>query len=261
MTPLPEQLESADSNNIQQALSQWDAAPVTHQQVDQVREYELSAMQPSEGTQQLSNSTPASAPYSQAASPTHSTPRHGRNASTDQPVFHSPKHAPHSSDQAEACSSLAHKLPSQEAALDEAFPTIRKITPVGSPDKETLHGGVSLANLLQADQTYAGNKSQVQTLPECNTITSTSISFALAAAPLPNAMIVRQHYLCLNRQEVMLRCTGVMCRDSSQDKGHALVAVYRAGDMHAHELHFTRVDLPCIKKRKGLWMSPMILPF
>lgn len=204
MTPLPEQLESADRNNIQQALSQWDAAPVTHQQVDQVREYELSAMQHSEGTPQLSNSTPASAPHNQAASPTHSTPRHGGNASTDQPVFHSLQHSPQSSDKSETYSSLAHKLPSQEAALDEAFPTIRKITPVGSPDKETLHGSVSLANLLQPDQTYAGNKSQVQTLPECNTITSTSISFALAAAPLPHAMVVRQHYLCMNSQELML---------------------------------------------------------
>lgn len=159
MTPLPEQLESADSNSVQQALSQWDAAPVGHQQVDQVREYELSAMQHSEGTQHLSDSTPAAAPHNQA------TTRHGRTASTDQPVFHTPKHSPQTSDQSEACSSLAHKLPSQEAALDEAFPTIRKITPVGSPDKETVHGGASLANPLQSDQTHAGNKTQVLTLP------------------------------------------------------------------------------------------------
>lgn len=221
MTPLPEQLESANSNNIQQALSQWDAAPVGHPQVDQVREYELSAMQHSEGTQQLSDSTPAAASHNQATTPTHSTLQHGSNASTDQPVFHSPNHSPQTSDQSETYSSLAHKLPSQEAALDEAFPTIRKITLVGSPDKETLHGGVSLANLLQADQTYVGNESQVLTLPECNTITSTSISFALAAAPPPIATTVRQHYLCMNRQEVMLRSPCVMWRGSSR---HALAS-------------------------------------
>lgn len=210
MTPLPEQLESADSNNTQQALSQWDAAPAGHQQVDQVREYELSAMQHSEGTQHLSDSTPATAPHNQALTPTHSTPRHGRTASTDQPVFHSPTYSPQTSDQSEAWSSLAHKLLSQEVALGEAFPTIRKITPVGSPDNETLHGGVSLANPLQ-DQTHAGTKSQVLTLPECKTVTSTSISFALADTPFPNATIVGKCYMYINIQEMMLHTPWPLC--------------------------------------------------
>lgn len=162
VTPLPEQLEPADSS-FQQALNQWDDAPLTDQHADQVREYELSAMKHPEGTQHLSSSTPAAAPHNQATACTHSSQRHGRTAFRDQPAFHPPEGSPQPSDQSGPCSSLDHRLPSQEAALDEAFPTIRKITPVGSPEEETLHGGVSSANPLQAAQAHALNNSQVST--------------------------------------------------------------------------------------------------
>lgn len=165
ITPLPEQLEPADSSSFQQALNQWDDAPVKGQQTDWVREYELSAMRHSEGTQHLSSSTPADAPHHQATACTHSTQRHGRTASTDQSVFHTPEGSPQSSNRSEPRSSLDRKLLSQQAALDEAFPTIRKITPVGSPEQETLHGGVSFANSLQADQAHAPINSQVLTSP------------------------------------------------------------------------------------------------
>lgn len=158
MTPLPAQLEPADSS-FQQALNQWDDAPLTDQQADRVREYELSAMKHSEGTQHLSSSTPAAGPHNQAAACTHSSQRHGRTASMDLPAFHPPEGS-QPADQSEPRSSLDHRLPSQEAALDEAFPTIRKITPVGSPEEETLHGGV---NPLQAAQAHALNNSQVLT--------------------------------------------------------------------------------------------------
>ena len=161
MTPLPEQLEPADSSSFQQALHQWDEAPVRDQQADRVHEYELSAMRHSEGTQHLASSKPAAAPYNQAVTCTHYPQQHARIASMDQPVFHTPEGSPQPSNESEPCSSLDHKLPNQDAALDEAFPTIRKITPVGSPEKETLHGGDSSANSLQADQAHGLSSSQV----------------------------------------------------------------------------------------------------
>ncbi|KAL3137819.1 hypothetical protein ABBQ38_005075 [Trebouxia sp. C0009 RCD-2024] len=161
MTPLPEQLEPADSSAFHQALNQWDA-PVDTKQAEQVREYELSAMEHAEGNQNLSNSMRPTL-YNQA---TTSSPirQHAGTASIDQPGFHSPAGS-HSSNQSEPRSALHHKLPSQEAALDEGFPAIRKITPVGSPEKETLHGGASFANPLPADQADASHDSQVPTKP------------------------------------------------------------------------------------------------
>lgn len=161
MTPLPEQLEPADSSAFHQALNQWDA-PVDTKQAEQVREYELSAMEHAEGNQNLSNSMRPTL-YNQA---TTSSPirQHAGTASIDQPGFHSPAGS-HSSNQSEPRSALHHKLPSQEAALDEGFPAIRKITPVGSPEKETLHGGASFANPLPADQADASHDSQVLPSP------------------------------------------------------------------------------------------------
>lgn len=158
LTPLPEQLEAADSDASHQALDQWDA-PIEAKQADQIREYELSAMQHSEGNQPFANSMPSAALHSQGTTP-NPTQRQGRTASTHQPVFCNPEGS-HSSHQSEPRSALHHKLPSQEAALDEAFPTIRKITPVGSPEKETLHGGVLYAPPVPADLAGASTDSQV----------------------------------------------------------------------------------------------------
>lgn len=162
LTPLPEQLEPADSSTFHQALNQWDA-PVGTKQAEQVREYELAAMEHAEGNQHLSNSMPAASLHNQAIT---SSPirQHAGTASLDQPVFHTPAGS-RSSDQSGPCSGLDHKLPSQEAALDEGFPAIRKITPVGSPEKETLHGVASFANPLPADQADTLLDSQVLTPP------------------------------------------------------------------------------------------------
>lgn len=162
LTPLPEQLEPADSSKCQQALDHWDDAPVEAKQAHRVREYELSAMKDSDSTPQCSNSTFAAAPHNQVTAFSNSIQRHSRTASTEQPAFHTPEGS-RSCNQSQPCSALGHKLPSQEeSVLDEAFPTIRKITPVGSPETdETLHGHFSCANPLQADQAYASHDSQV----------------------------------------------------------------------------------------------------
>ena len=162
LTPLPEQLESADSAASQQALDRWDHSPGTSSQKDPVREYELSVMDRAEGTQHLPNNMPAAALLNQTDTPSSPSQRHARNSSVDQQDFHTPKGSPGS--QSELDSALFYKVPTQEAAVDELFPSIRKITPMGSPEDDTLHASPLLAELM-ADNPPHSPDTDSQVLP------------------------------------------------------------------------------------------------
>ena len=105
-----------------------------------------------EGTHHLPNNVSAAALLNNPDVLSDSAQNHARTSSAEQPdLFHTPEGSPGSS-HSELGSALSHKLPSQEAALDEFFPSIRKITPAGSPEDETLHAGPLCADPLQPNQ-------------------------------------------------------------------------------------------------------------
>lgn len=139
LTPLPEQLESADSAGSEQALNQWSNSPQGRRRARHVREYEMAVMDNPDNTPQLPDRMPASTPTGQQAT----------DSQSSSPVFHTSSSGPNTcNDQ----SSLSQRLPSQEAALNDAFPSIRKITPTGSPE--------DVESPLQGSYPHAGNLDQ-----------------------------------------------------------------------------------------------------
>lgn len=135
LTPLPEQLESADSASSEQALNQWNEAPPGARKAKRVREYEMAVMDHPDTTQHSPDNMPAAALLDPGESDLPTNEQHPTDPLTAQTTFYAPDGSPNTDD-SEPLSSLTHKLPSQEAALDDAFPSIRKITPVGSPDDD-----------------------------------------------------------------------------------------------------------------------------
>lgn len=141
LTPLPEQLESADSAGSEQALNQWSNSPQGRRRARHVREYEMAVMDNPDNTPQLPDRMPASTPTGQQAT----------DSQSSSPVFHTSSSGPNTcNDQ----SSLSQRLPSQEAALNDAFPSIRKITPTGSPE--------DVESPLQGSYPHADNLDQVR---------------------------------------------------------------------------------------------------
>ncbi len=140
LTPLPEQLESADSAGSEQALNQWNNSSQGRRRARHVREYEMAVMDNPDTMPHLSDRMPAST----------STGQQATDALSSLPVFHASSSDPNTSDDQ---SSLSQRLPSQEAALNNAFPSIRKITPTGSPE--------DVESPLQGSYPHAGNLEQV----------------------------------------------------------------------------------------------------
>jgi len=140
LTPLPEQLESADSAGSEQALNQWSNSPQGRRRARHVREYEMAVMDNPDTMPQLPDSMPAST----------STGRQSTDPRSSSPVFHASSSGHNTSDDQAL---LNQRLPSQEAALNDAFPSIRKITPTGSPE--------DVESPLQGSYPHAGSLDQV----------------------------------------------------------------------------------------------------
>lgn len=154
LTPLPEQLESADSAGSEQALNQWSKSPQGRRRARHVREYEMAVMDNPDTMPQLPDRMPAST----------STGRQPTEPQSSSPVFHASSSDPNTTDDQ---SSLSQRLPSQEAALNDAFPSIRKITPTGSPE--------DVESPLQGSYPHAGSLDQVcHMLPDAVPLVSAS---------------------------------------------------------------------------------------
>lgn len=110
--------------------------------------------------QHLSDSMPVAAVPKRGEAALPSTGQQCTDPLSEQPSFHTPEGAS-DSDDPELGASSDHKLLSQDAALDDAFPSIRKITPVGSPEDEDA------AHLQAAQQSHAhaGGQRQVSRVP------------------------------------------------------------------------------------------------
>ncbi|DBA93109.1 TPA: hypothetical protein ACH3X2_003427 [Trebouxia sp. C0005] len=149
LTPLPEQMESADSAGSEQALNQWSGSPPGRRRPRHVREYEMAVMDNPDTMPHLPNRVPAST----------STGQQFTDPRSSSPVFHASSSDPSTSDDHFV---LSQRLPSQEAALNDAFPSIRKITPSGSPEdvESPLQGSFShVGNLDQASSSQPGSLS------------------------------------------------------------------------------------------------------
>lgn len=140
LTPLPEQMESADSAGSEQALNQWSGSPPGRRRPRHVREYEMAVMDNPDTMPHLPNRVPAST----------STGQQFTDPRSSSPVFHASSSDPSTSDDHFV---LSQRLPSQEAALNDAFPSIRKITPSGSPE--------DVESPLQGSFSHVGNLDQV----------------------------------------------------------------------------------------------------
>ena len=140
LSPLPEQLESADSSGSEQALHQWSNSPQGRRRARHVREYEMAVMDNPDTMPHLPDRVPAST----------STGRRLTDPRSSLPAFHASSSDPNTSDDQ---SLLSQQLPSQEAALNDAFPSIRKITPTGSPE--------DVESPLQGLYPHTGNLDQV----------------------------------------------------------------------------------------------------
>ena len=127
LIPLAEP-ESRDADGSQQGLIYWNEDPQQVRQAKQVHEHEMAFM--GRPHSMPAATLPGSKKVASPESHQHITDSH-----TAQPIFQTSS-SPPESDASEQKSSLTHKLLSQEAALDDAFPSIRKITPHGSPGEE-----------------------------------------------------------------------------------------------------------------------------
>ena len=154
LTPLPEQLEPEDSDPSQHALQQWSEAPQSvHRQPKRVREYELSAMDHQDSTQHLSSSMPEAPSHSQGHAPSPVTNQQQQtHPLAEHASFHTPDNTPNSA-ASDLQPSMGHQLRSHEAILDDMFPSIRKITPIGSEDEDEP-ANASQASLHSATQTH-----------------------------------------------------------------------------------------------------------